>query len=174
MDLTLVFVGYCLFLYTASISLLSLKEVSPDERFSNKSWIPIVLSFLVVILAIGSILVAGFSGYFQTVFIFNLIIFSCVMCISFFHLFSKVRSMTNLRSQRQYNGGYPKVKEERVDGMDHTSISREIQREVKTMILSIVILDSIFLSGLVGIYAGFAVLLLVIPPILLGRKLYVT
>jgi hypothetical protein len=58
--------------------------------------------------------------------------------------------------------------------MDHTSISREIQREVKTMILSIVILDSIFLSGLVGIYAGFAVLLLVIPPILLGRKLYVT
>jgi 4-hydroxybenzoate polyprenyltransferase len=174
MDLTLVFVGYCLFLYTASISLLSLKEVSTGERFSNKSWIPIVLSFLIVLLTIGSILVAGFSGYFQTVFIFNLIIFSCVMCISFFHLFSKVRSMTSLSSQRQYKGGYPKVKEERVDGMDHTSISREIQREVKTMILSIVILDSIFLSGLVGIYAGFAVLLLVIPPILLGRKLYVT
>jgi 4-hydroxybenzoate polyprenyltransferase len=174
MDLTLVFVGYCLFLYTASISLLSLKEVSTGERFSNKSWIPIVLSFLIVLLTMGSILVAGFSGYFQTVFIFNLIIFSCVMCISFFHLFSKIRSITNLRSQRQYTGEYPKVKEERVDGMDHTGISREIQRQVKTMILSIVILDSIFLSGLVGIYAGFGVLLLVIPPILLGRKLYVT
>jgi 4-hydroxybenzoate polyprenyltransferase len=174
MDLTLVFVGYCVFLYTASISLLSLKEVSTGERFSNKSWISIVLSFLIVLLTIGSILVAGFSGHFQTVFIFNLIIFSCVMCISFFHLFSKVSRITNLRSQRRYKGWYPKVKEERVDGMDHTSISREIQREVKTMILSIVILDSIFLSGLVGIIAGFAVLLLVIPPILLGRKLYVT
>jgi 4-hydroxybenzoate polyprenyltransferase len=164
MDLTLVFVGYCLFLYTASISLLSLKEVSTGERYSNKSWIPIVLSFSIVLLTIGSILVAGFSGYFQTVFIFNLIIFSCVMCISFFHLFSKVRSMTSLRSQSQY-------KRERADG---TSISREIQREVKTMILSIILLDSIFLSGLVGVYAGLAVLLLVIPPILLGRKLYVT
>ena len=72
--------------------------------------------------------------------------------------------MTSLRSQSQY-------KRERADG---TSISREIQREVKTMILSIILLDSIFLSGLVGVYAGLAVLLLVIPPILLGRKLYVT
>jgi 4-hydroxybenzoate polyprenyltransferase len=58
--------------------------------------------------------------------------------------------------------------------MNQTNISREIQHKVKTMILSIVVLDSIFLSGLVGIYAGFAVLLLLVPPILLGRKLYVT
>jgi len=42
------------------------------------------------------------------------------------------------------------------------------------MILSIIILDSIFLSGLVGIYTGLVVLLLVIPPIVLGRRLYVT
>src|ERR687895_1409205 len=84
MDLTLVFIGYCLFLYTASISLLSLKEVSTGERLSNKTWIPIVISFLTVLLTIGSIIVAGFSGYFQTAFIFNLIIFSCIMCISFF------------------------------------------------------------------------------------------
>jgi hypothetical protein len=174
MDLTLVFVGYCLFLYTASISLLSLKEVSTGERFSNKSWIPIVLSFLIVLLTIGSILVAGFSGYFQTSFIFNLIIFSCIMCICFFHLFSRLKRITNLTSQGQYKEGYPKVKEESVDSMNQTNISREIQHKVKTMILSIVVLDSIFLSGLVGIYAGFAVFLLVIPPILLGRKLYVT
>jgi 4-hydroxybenzoate polyprenyltransferase len=174
MDLTLVFVGYCFFLYTASISLLSLKEVSTGERFSHKSWIPILLSFFIVLLTIGSILVAGFSGYFQKGFIFNLILFSCVICVSFFHLFSRVRSMTNPRSQGQYEGAYPKIKQERVDSMDQTSISREIQRKVKTMILSIVILDSVFLSGLVGTYAGFAVLLLVIPPILLGRKLYLT
>lgn len=174
MDLTLVFVGYCIFLYTAAISLLSLKEVSTGERLSNKEWIPIVLSFLTVLLAIGSILVAGFSGYFQTSFIFNLIIFSCIMCICFFHLFSRLKRITKITSQGQYKEGYPKVKEECVDSMNQTNISREIQHKVKTMILSIVILDSIFLSGLVGIYAGFAVFLLVIPPILLGRKLYVT
>jgi 4-hydroxybenzoate polyprenyltransferase len=174
MDLTLVFVGYCLFLYTVSISLLSLKEVSTGERLSNKAWIPIVLSFLTVLLTIGSILVVGFSGYFQTAFIFNLIIFSCIMCIGFFHLFSRLKRITNLTSQEQFKEDYPKVEEERVDSMSQTSISREIQRKVKTMILSIVVLDSIFLSGLIGIYAGIAVLLLVIPPILLGRKLYVT
>jgi 4-hydroxybenzoate polyprenyltransferase len=167
MDLTLVFVGYCLFLYTASISLLSLKEVSTGERLSNKEWIPIVLSFLTVLLTIGSILVAGFSGYFQTSFIFNLIIFSCIMCICFFHLFSRLKRITNLTSQGT-------VKEDSVDSMNQMNVSREIQHKVKTMILSIVVLDSIFLSGLVGIYAGFAVFLLVIPPILLGRKLYVT
>lgn len=174
MDLTLVFIGYCLFLYTASISLLSLKEVSTGERLSNKAWIPIVLSFLTVLLTVGSILVAGFSGYFQTAFIFNLIIFSCIMCISFFHLFSRLKRITNLISRGQYKEGYPKIEEDSVDRINQTNISREIQHKVKTMILSIVVLDSIFLSGLVGIYAGFAVLLLVIPPILLGRKLYVT
>jgi 4-hydroxybenzoate polyprenyltransferase len=174
MDLTLVFIGYCLFLYTASISLLSLKEVSTGERLSNKAWIPIVLSFLTVLLTVGSILVAGFYGYFQTAFIFNLIIFSCVMCISFFHLFSRLKRITNLTSRGQYKEGYPKIEEDSVDSINQTNISREIQHKVKTMILSIVVLDSIFLSGLVGIYAGFAVLLLVIPPILLGRKLYVT
>ena len=174
MDLTLVFIGYCLFLYTASISLLSMKEVSTGERLSNKAWIPVVLSFLTVLLTLGSILVAGFSGYFQTAFIFNLIIFSCIMCISFFHLFSRLKRITNLTSQGQYKEGYPKIEEDSVDSVNQTNISREIQHKVKTMILSIVVLDSIFLSGLVGIYAGFAVLLLVIPPILLGRKLYVT
>ena len=174
MDLTLVFIGYCLFLYTASISLLSLKEVSTGERLSNKAWIPIVLSFSTVLLTVGSILVAGFSGYFQTAFILNLIIFSCIMCISFFHLFSRLKRITNLTSQGQYKEGHPKIEEDSVDSVNQTNISREIQHKVKTMILSIVVLDSIFLSGLLGIYAGFAVLLLVIPPMLLGRKLYVT
>lgn len=174
MDLTLIFIGYCLFLYTASISLLSIKEVSTGERLSNKAWIPIVLSFLTVLLTVGSVLFAGFSGYFQTAFIFNLIIFSCIMCISYLHLFSRLKRITNLTSRGQYKERYPKIEEDSVDSMIQTNISREIQHKVKTMILSMIVLDSIFLSGLVGIYAGFAVLLLVIPPILLGRKLYVT
>jgi hypothetical protein len=96
------------------------------------------------------------------------------MCISFFHLFSRLKRITNLTSQGHSKEGYPKVEDESAESMNQANISREIQHKIKTMILSIVVLDSIFLSGLVGIYAGFAVLLLIIPPILLGRKLYVT
>jgi hypothetical protein len=42
------------------------------------------------------------------------------------------------------------------------------------MILSIIILDSVFLSGIAGIAVGMGTLLLLIPPILLGRRLYLT
>ncbi|MFZ0345975.1 MAG: hypothetical protein WAL24_12530, partial [Nitrososphaeraceae archaeon] len=56
----------------------------------------------------------------------------------------------------------------------HTGKAQEIQATIKIMILSIVILDSVFISGLVGITAGIATLALLVPPILLGRRLYVT
>jgi len=52
--------------------------------------------------------------------------------------------------------------------------AQKIQTTIKIMILSIVILDSVFISGLVGIIAGMAILMLLVPPILLGRRLYVT
>jgi 4-hydroxybenzoate polyprenyltransferase len=174
MDLTLLFIGYCLFLYTASISLLSLKEIGFSERSFSRSWTPMVISLIAVLSTIGSILVAGFYGYFHIAFIFNLILYSCVMGASFFSLFSRARSLTRLRPETQHKGLSLKKGEDKVDNMDQLGISQEIRSKVKTMILSIIVLDSIFLSGLVGIYAGLAVLLLVIPPILLGRKLYIT
>jgi hypothetical protein len=52
--------------------------------------------------------------------------------------------------------------------------AQKIQTTIKIMILSIVILDSVFISGLVGIIAGMSILMLLVPPILLGRRLYVT
>ena len=174
MDLTLLFLGYCLFLYIASISLLSLKEVWLSERFSNKSLIPIIVSFVTVVLTIVSILIAGLYGYFHIAYIFNLLVFSCVMGVSFFRLFSRVRKLARFGSYTQYMGWSLKKGEERIDSIDRIDISQGIQHHIKTMILSIVVLDSIFLSGLVGMFAGVAVLLLVIPPILLGRKLYIT
>ena len=169
-DLILFFVGYCLFLYIAAISLLSRKEVSDTITFfSRSSWIPIVLSASTIVLIIVSILVVGIYGYFRFDFIFSLIIFSCVMSGTFLRLCVTLKRLTESTGEKPY-----KMNEEGVKDIDGMGASREIQRTIKTMILSIIILDSIFLSGLVGIYIGLVVLLLVIPPIVLGRKLYVT
>jgi heme O synthase-like polyprenyltransferase len=169
-DLILFFVGYCLFLYIAAISLLSRKEVSDTIIFfSRSSWIPIVLSASTIVLIIVSILVVGIYGYFRFDFIFNLIVFSCVMSGTFLRLCVTLKRLTESTGEKPY-----KMNEEGVRDIDGMGASREIQRTIKTMILSIIILDSIFLSGLVGIYTGLVVLLLVIPPIVLGRRLYVT
>ena len=167
-DLILFFVGYCLFLYIAAISLLSRKEVSDTIIFlSRSSWIPVVLSASTIVLIIISIIVVGLYGYLRFDFIFNLIVFSCVMIGTFLRLCVTFKRLTESTGEKPY-----KMNEEGVRDID--GMGREIQRTIKTMILSIIILDSIFLSGLVGIYTGLVVLLLVIPPIVLGRKLYVT
>lgn len=52
--------------------------------------------------------------------------------------------------------------------------STNIQRAIKTLVLSIIVLDSIFISGTLGLYCGLTILLLIIPPIFISRKLYVT
>ena len=169
-DLILFFVGYCLFLYIAAISLLSRKEVSDTITFfSRSSWIPIVLSASTIVLIIVSILVVGIYGYLRSDFVFNLIVFLCVMSGTFLRLCVTLKRLTESTGEKPY-----KMNEEGVKDIDGMGASREIQRTIKIMILSIIILDSIFLSGLVGIYTGLLVLLLVIPPIALGRKLYVT
>jgi 4-hydroxybenzoate polyprenyltransferase len=169
-DLILFFVGYCLFLYIAAISLLSRKEVSDTIIFlSRSSWIPVVLSASTIVLIIVSILVVGLYGHLRFDFIFNLIVFSCVMSGTFLRLCVTLKRLTESRGEKPQ-----KMNEEKVRDIDGMGASREIQRTIKTMILSIIILDSIFLSGLVGIYTGLVILLLVIPPIVIGRKLYVT
>lgn len=172
----LVFIGYCLFLYTAAISILSRKEIASTKiSYTRSFWIPIFLSFSIVSFTIVLILTVGLLGYFQIWFIFNLIIFSCVMTATFLQLIMKARKLTKLSAEighRKEND--IRLTEESAQNNSFSKAAREIQLTIKTMILSIIVLDSIFLSGLVGIAAGMAILLLVIPPILLGRRLYVT
>jgi 4-hydroxybenzoate polyprenyltransferase len=48
------------------------------------------------------------------------------------------------------------------------------QRAVRNMVISIIILDSVFVSGTAGLPYGLATLLLVAPTILLAKKLYMT
>ncbi|MFZ0512279.1 MAG: hypothetical protein WAM14_11785, partial [Candidatus Nitrosopolaris sp.] len=52
--------------------------------------------------------------------------------------------------------------------------SSGIQKAITNLVLSIIVLDSIFVSGTANIYYGLATLLLVIPSMALARKLYVT
>jgi 4-hydroxybenzoate polyprenyltransferase len=57
----------------------------------------------------------------------------------------------------------------------YDSISPEFtQKTIRNMILSIIVLDSIFLTGTAGIQYGAAVLLLTIPAFVLGKRMYVT
>jgi len=49
-----------------------------------------------------------------------------------------------------------------------------IQRIVKKMIMSIIVLDSSFLSGIVGIEIGLIVLTFIAPLMILARKMYMT
>jgi 4-hydroxybenzoate polyprenyltransferase len=170
----LVFIGYCLFIYTAAISILSRKEISSNELFSGSNWITIFLSISIVLVVIGSILVVGLDN-FQSWFVFNLVIFSCVMVFAFLHLIMKLRDLSKktreIKQEEKYNIS---LGEESQSYSKRSRAAQEIQTTIKIMILSIVILDSVFISGLVGIIAGMAILMLLVPPILLGRRLYVT
>ena len=49
-----------------------------------------------------------------------------------------------------------------------------IQKAIKNMILSVVVLDSVFVSGCAGITYGLLTLILLVPAILLSRRFYVT
>ena len=56
----------------------------------------------------------------------------------------------------------------------HKQDSSGIQRIVQNMILSIIVLDSTFLSGIRGIEIGLVVLVLLAPLLILARKMYMT
>jgi 4-hydroxybenzoate polyprenyltransferase len=170
----LVFIGYCLFIYTAAISILSRKEISSNELFSGSNWITIFLSLSIVLVVIGSISVVGLDN-FQSWFVFNLVIFSCVMVFAFLHLIMNLRDLSKKTREIKQEEKYKiSLGEESQSYSKRSRAAQEIQTTIKIMILSIVILDSVFISGLVGIIAGMAILMLLVPPILLGRRLYVT
>jgi hypothetical protein len=52
--------------------------------------------------------------------------------------------------------------------------SSSVQKAVRNMVISIIILDSVFVSGTAGLSYGLATLLLILPAVVLAKKLYVT
>jgi 4-hydroxybenzoate polyprenyltransferase len=100
--------------------------------------------FLIIFAVIAIIVVAGLVKVFQIELVVSLMLFAGMIIITF----------------------------KRTILQDYSSAG--IQKAVKTMVLSIIVLDSIFVSGTAGIYYGLSTLLLIIPSIALARKLYVT
>jgi 4-hydroxybenzoate polyprenyltransferase len=49
-----------------------------------------------------------------------------------------------------------------------------VQKAVRNMVISIIILDSVFVTGTAGLPNGLATLLLIAPVVVLAKKLYVT
>jgi 4-hydroxybenzoate polyprenyltransferase len=54
------------------------------------------------------------------------------------------------------------------------SSSQSVQKAVKNLVLSIIILDSAFVAGTAGLVYGLATMLFIVPALLLAKKLYVT
>ena len=131
---------------TLFIYILLISILSKKEVSGKVTRLNIIFSFAIVFVVITSISIAGLIGIFQTVVFVNLALFSAVMIIT---LISVLRG--------------------------HASLGPVyIQNSIRNMIISIIILDSAFVSGIIGLQYGLATLLLTIPSILLARKLYTT
>jgi UbiA prenyltransferase family len=102
-------------------------------------------SFLIIFAVLAIIIVSGLVGVFLKDLFVNLALFAIIMIITFKPLL-----------QRQ------------------PLSSKDIQRTIKTMVLSIIVLDSAFVSGCAGTAYGLVTLMLIMPAIILSRKFYVT
>lgn len=56
----------------------------------------------------------------------------------------------------------------------HKKDSSEIQKTIRLMILSIIVLDSVFLTGIAGLMIGLPILILLAPLLILAREMYMT
>lgn len=105
------------------------------------------VAFSIIFAMIASIALAGiFLLQLQWVFLINLMIFAAVIVATYKRLI---------------------ITESSPD-------SNPVQQAIKNMVISIIILDSVFVSGMAGFPYGMATLVLIAPAILLAKKLYVT
>jgi 4-hydroxybenzoate polyprenyltransferase len=125
---------------------IAISILSKKEVNGKVTKLIILSSFSIVFVVIVSIAIAGLIGMFQSTVFVNLALFSVVMIITFR---STLRGLYNLAPIH-------------------------IRNIIRNMIISIIILDSVFVSGIIGLNFGLATLLLIIPPILLAKKLYLT
>jgi 4-hydroxybenzoate polyprenyltransferase len=125
---------------------VAISILSKKEVSGKATNLIIISSLSIVFVDIAAIAIAGLIGIFQPAVFAFLVLFSVVMIITFRPI---LRGLDNLAPIH-------------------------IRNIIKNMIISIIILDSVFVSGLIGFPYGFATLLLLVPSVLLSRKLYLT
>lgn len=137
------------FAYVYAIMLLSRKEVGEYGR--NVYRRTIAQSFSIIIsMAVVVALVLGF--YLRNIEIsVNIILFSVVIYLTLKGLFSNDDA-----------------------GESGAGQSQRIQHAIRNLVLSIVILDSIFITAFAGLLYGIASLVIIVPAVILAKKLYVT
>ena len=143
----IIIVSLSLFVYVMAISLLSRKEVVTGEELEGKHSYTQTRQIIIIsfLLVLAVILSISFAVFFG--------IFKMNLFVSFV-LFSAIMVITF--KQTNY----------------HNSLT--IQNAIKHMVISIIVLDSIFITGLTGSYYGLLTLILALPSIFLARKFYVT
>jgi 4-hydroxybenzoate polyprenyltransferase len=101
-----------------------------------------------ILIVIGLVIVIGVAGYmigFQPVFLLFLALFAAVMILTF----------------RRY--------------LRTRSIAPDaVRKAITNMVISIVILDSVFVAGSTDLFFGLATMLFIIPAVVLGKRMYVT
>lgn len=143
----IIFVSLSLFVYVMAISLLSRKEVVTGEELEDKhSYTQTRQIIIISFLLVLAVILSILFAVFLGIFKMNLFV-SLV-------LFSAIMVITF--KQTNY----------------HNSLT--IQNAIKHMVISIIVLDSIFITGLTGSYYGLLTLILALPSIFLARKFYVT
>jgi hypothetical protein len=103
-----------------------------------------LVAFFIVIAILASVGILGFILQFQPTFMINLSLFAAVMIFTF----------------RRY--------------LAAESSAELLQKAVRNMVVSIIILDSVFVSGAAGLIYGTGTLLFIIPAVVLAKKMYVT
>ena len=122
----------------------SIMLLSKREVIGNTRQVNIV-AFSIVFAVIASMGILGYVVlHFQSTFLINLAIFAAVMIFTFSHYLTAV------------------------------SNAEFTQKAIRNMVISIIILDSVVVSGTAGLVYGMASLLFIIPAVVLAKKMYVT
>jgi 4-hydroxybenzoate polyprenyltransferase len=138
------------FAYILSISLLSRKEVQSNEDQKDLQKTiknlreTVLICFSIIFCIIGSLIFLVVLGIFRADLLVNLVLFLAII-------------ITVLFRQAKF----------------HYS-SSSLQNAVKNMVIAIIVFDSMFISGVAGLYYGLPVLTFLLPAIFLSRRLYVT
>jgi 4-hydroxybenzoate polyprenyltransferase len=144
------FITIFIFGYIFSISLLSRKEVQLDENQKDSETIlsnsraTVVKCFSIVFFIAACLIILVFLGIFRQELFVNLALFLAILIII-------------LVIQTEF--GYS---------------SSRLRYTIQNMVISIIVFDSIFVSGVAGLDYGLPVLVLVIPAVALSRRLYMT
>ena len=144
------FISLFTFAYIFSISLLSRKEVQSEEdqkdlqKTIRNVQITVLICISIIFCIIASLVFLVLLGIFRADLLVNLALFSGIIITILFKL-----------AKFRYS-------------------SSSLQNTIKYMVIAIIVFDSIFISGVAGLYYGLPVIVLVIPAIVLSRRLYMT